>query len=224
MRILLVEDDPIVAAGVEEALVRAGYSVDRCGSAEDALPAVEETGYDLAIVDIGLPGMDGRSFVERLRHDGNRLPIIILSALGELEDRVRGLDGGADDYVSKPFLVPELLARVRALLRRDQGAGRQEIAVGSLRIDLGRRTAEVAGIPVDFTGREWDVLVQLVSASPKVVSKQKLTDSLGAWRNEITPNAIEIYVSRIRAKLQGAEVVVRTIRGLGYRLDPEGRP
>ncbi len=224
MRILLVEDDAIVAAGVEEALTRASYSVDRCVSAEDALLAVAATRYDLAIVDIGLPGMDGRSFVERLRRDGDRLPVIILSALGGLEDRVRGLDGGADDYVAKPFLVPELLARVRALLRREQGAGRQEIVAGALRIDLGRRVAEVAGVPVDFTGREWDVLVQLVAASPKVVSKQKLTDSLGAWRNEITPNAIEIYVSRIRAKLQGAGVVVATIRGLGYRLDLEAAP
>lgn len=219
MRILLVEDDPIVAAGVEEALERATYSVDRCGADEDALLAVGGTQYDLGIVDIGLPGMDGHSFVERLRRNGNRFPVIVLTALGGLEDRVRVLDGGADDYVAKPFLVPELLARVRAQLQRDRGAVRQEISAGSLRIDLGQRTAEIAGELVDFTEREWDVLVQLVTASPKVVSTQKLTDSLGTWRNEI-----EIYVSRIRGKLQGAGVVVHTIRGLGYRLDLEDRP
>lgn len=224
MRILVVEDDEIVASGLAEALRRVDYSVDRCASGEDALVAFGTTEYDLAIVDIGLPGMDGRRLIELVRRRGNPVPVVILTALGGLEDRVRGLDGGADDYMIKPFLMPELLARIRALLRRERSSGQAEIVIGALRIDIGRRVAEMAGVPVDLTGREWDVLVQLATASPKAVTKQKLIDSLGAWGNEISSNAVEIYISRLRTKLQGAGVVVRTIRGLGYRLDDKGRP
>jgi DNA-binding response OmpR family regulator len=221
MRILLVEDDVVVATGVEEALRRESYSIDHCLSAEDALPAIATTGYDLAIVDIGLPGMNGRSFIDRIRRDGNSIPVIILSALDGFDDRVRGLDVGADDYVTKPFSIAELSARIRARLRRDSGEGRQGIVAGALRMHLGLRTADVSGTPIDLTAREWDVLFELAIAAPRIVSKQKLTDSLGGWRSEITSNAVEIYVSRIRAKLHGTGVGVLTVRGLGYRLEEQ---
>ncbi|WP_374487916.1 response regulator [Zoogloea sp.] len=176
------------------------------------------TAYDVAIVDLGLPGMDGLSLIRRMRERGILTPVLILTARDSLEDRVGGLDQGADDYLVKPFLLPEVLARIRALVRRSRAAASLALEVGALRLDVQCRTAQLAGSPLELTGREWAVLEQLVLATPKVVAKRQLVDSLGQWDKEITPNAVEIYVSRLRGKLAGSGLEIATVRGVGYRL------
>ncbi|GMV56474.1 MAG: Mycobacterial persistence regulator MrpA [Betaproteobacteria bacterium] len=219
MRVLLVEDDCLVASGIREGLEKAGYAVDLIGAAEPAESVLALTAYDLAIVDINLPGIDGHELIRRLRRRGIGLPVLIVTARDGLDDRVVGLDIGADDYMTKPFELPELLARMRALIRRSRSAYSSELTVGRLRLDLKRRTADVADRPLDLTGREWDILQELMLASPNVLPKQKMVDSLSQWDKELTSNAIELYVSRLRAKLQNAGVAIRTLRGIGYRLD-----
>ena len=219
MRILLVEDDKMVADGIREGLERAEFSVDHLTAAEPAESALQLTHYDLAIVDIGLPKMNGHELIRRVRRLGIGVPIIILTARDGLDDRVVGLDLGADDYMIKPFQLPELLARARALIRRSHSAVSSHLKAGELSIDMARRTAEVHGTALDLTGREWEILQQLMLASPNVVAKQKLVESLSEWDNELTLNAVEIYVSRLRSKLQDCGVEIRTIRGIGYRLD-----
>jgi two-component system, OmpR family, response regulator len=218
MRILIVEDDIAVATGLLEVLQRAGYSVDHLPRAEPAESVAGMTHYDLAIVDIGLPGMDGYELIRRWRRRRLAIPVLILNAREGVRDRVMGLDIGADDYVLKPFEVPELLARIRALIRRSGSATSSELVAGKVRIDLSRRIAEVNDQALDLTSREWDILQQLVIASPKALSKQKMAESLSRWDNELTSNAVEIYVSRLRTKLRNCGIEIHTIRGLGYRL------
>lgn len=222
MRVLVVEDDASLAAGLVESLERESYQVDHLGAAEPAEGALAHTDYDLAIVDIGLPGMDGLELIRRVRRRGGLTPILILTARDGLDDRVVGLDVGADDYLLKPFLLPELHARVRALIRRSRAAASMVVSVGALGLDLNAHRATLAGESIDLTGREWGVLEQLALARPKVVSKDKLADSLSQWDKEITANAVEIYVSRLRAKLAGSGVSVRTVRGIGYRIEVDG--
>lgn len=219
MRILVVEDDTMVAAGIREGLERAGFSVDHLEAAEPAESALELTHYDVAIVDIGLPRMDGHELIRRLRRRGILLPIMILTARDGIDDRVIGLDLGADDYMVKPFQLPELLARLRALIRRSRSAASSQLEVGKISLDLARRVAFACGNPLELTRREWEILQQLMLASPNVVAKQKMVESLSEWDNELTANAVEIYVSRLRSKLQDCGVEIRTIRGIGYRLD-----
>lgn len=219
MRVLLVEDDAALAAGIVEGLERAGMSVDHLDAAEPAESAFALTAYDLAIVDLGLPGMDGLELIRRVRRRKLPIPILILTARDGLDDRVKGLDIGADDYLVKPFLLPELQARARALIRRGGAATSSTLTIGPLTLDLGLRTASLDGTELELTGREWDVLQHLMLAAPKVLSKKKLMESLGSWDSEISPNAIEIYVSRLRAKLADSGVTIRTVRGIGYRLE-----
>ena len=219
MRVLVVEDDLTLAAGLVEALEREGFQVDHLGAAEPAEGAFGLTAYDLAIVDIGLPGMDGLELIRRVRRRGTLTPILILTARDALDDRVGGLDAGGDDYLLKPFLLPELLARVRALIRRSRAAASLVLKVGELALDVQAHRATLVGEALELTGREWNVLEQLALAVPRVVAKQKLADSLSQWDKEITPNAVEIYVSRLRAKLAGSRVGIRTVRGIGYRLE-----
>jgi DNA-binding response OmpR family regulator len=219
MRILLVEDDTLVAAGLRDGLGRQGLVVDHLTMAEPALSALALTSYDAAIVDIGLPGIDGLELIRRWRRQGLSTPVLILTARDALEDRVTGLDLGADDYLVKPFQLPELLARLRALIRRSRSAASSELVAGQLSLDLTGRRAFARGRELELTGREYEILEQLILASPKVVAKRKLAESLSEWDNELTLNAVELYVSRLRAKLDGTGVVIRTLRGIGYRLD-----
>ena len=218
MRIFLVEDDDDIAGLVGEAFRRRGDNVDALRSAEPASAVLAGTDYDLVILDIGLPGMDGFELLRRLRARSLRVPVLLLTARDAVEDRVRGLNLGADDYLVKPFAVDELLARAQALVRRSHSASSAQLACGSLHMDLGRKECELAGRPVELTTREWCVLEQLMLAAPDVVSKNKLVDSMGRWDREVSGNALEIHVSRLRNKLVGGDVEVRTMRGLGYRL------
>lgn len=221
MRILLVEDDELLPAGLREALGQAGMEMDHLEAAEPALDALAHGVHDLVILDIGLPGMDGLALLRRVRASGNKVPILMLTARDGLQDRVRGLNDGADDYLIKPFLLPELLARVQALIRRSQSAASSRVAAGPLLLDIATHEATLADAPLALTGREWDLLLALMLAMPRVLPKRKLADSLSCWDKEITDNAVEIYVSRVRNKLAGSGVSIRTVRGVGYRMDTE---
>ena len=219
MRLLLVEDDVMVASGMKLGLCDAGYTVDWVGSGERAEQALDKDSFDLAIVDIGLPGMDGLELTRRLRSQGLSMPVLMLTARDALQDRVQGLDLGADDYMVKPFELPELLARLRALLRRSQAATSAVLGFGPLEMDTAHRRVTLSGQPMELGPREWSVLEYLLIQAPKPAAKDKLLQALTGWDKEITLNAIEVYVSRLRGKLEPAGVALRAIRGFGYRLE-----
>lgn len=219
MRILLVEDDAMVAEGLREGLSHAGYTADHVGNAELALDALQREAFDLAVVDLGLPKMSGLDLIRRLRADGATLPILVLTASDALQDCVAGLDAGADDYMVKPFRLPEVLARVRALVRRNHSVTSAVVHWGALTLDSSRHEASLAGVPLELPAREWTLLEALLLKAPNVVSKERLTQSLGGWESGLTPNAVEVYVSRLRSKLETGGVHIRTVRGIGYRID-----
>ena len=228
MRLLLVEDDVMLASGIKLGLVDAGYAVDWVGSAERALEATLRESFDVAIIDIGLPGMNGLTLTQRLRKDGHAMPVLILTARDALTDRVQGLDIGADDYMVKPFELPELLARLRALLRRSQAATSSVLGFGPLEMDTATRQACIrpGGQPLELGPREWTVMEYLLINAPKPANKDKLLQALTGWDKEITPNAIEVYISRLRCKLEPHGIALRSIRGFGYRLElvPDSSP
>lgn len=228
MRLLLVEDDIMVASGIKLGLTEAGYAVDWVGSGERAEEVLQRETFDVAVVDIGLPGMDGLELTRRLRRPemaSHDMPVLILTARDALQDRVQGLDLGADDYMVKPFELPELLARLRALLRRSQAATTAVLSFGPLELDTANRRvgirhdAQGALLPIELGPREWTVLEYLLIHAPKPASKDKLLQALTGWDKEITPNAVEVYVSRLRGKLEPHGVALRSIRGFGYRLE-----
>ena len=224
MRLLLVEDDVMVASGIKLGLTDAGYTVDWVGSAERAEQALDKDSFDAAILDIGLPGADGLELTRRVRQRGLSMPVLILTARDALHDRVQGLDLGADDYMVKPFELPELLARLRALLRRSQAATTAVLSIGALEMDTALRRATLAGQPLELGPREWTVLEYMLLQAPKPAAKDKLLAALTGWDKEITPNAIEVYVSRLRGKLEPAGIRLRAIRGFGYRLECADAP
>jgi two-component system, OmpR family, response regulator len=223
MRLLLVEDDVMLASGIKLGLTGAGYAVDWVGSGERALEAIKAESFDAAIIDLGLPGMDGLQLTQMLRQSGQGLPIVILTARDALHDRVQGLDYGADDYMVKPFELPELLARLRALLRRSQAATSSSISYGPITLDTAMRQAHAqtdqGAAPIDLGPREWTVLEYLMLQAPKPAAKDKILAALTGWDKEITANAVEVYVSRLRGKLDPFGVALRSIRGFGYRLE-----
>jgi DNA-binding response OmpR family regulator len=209
----------MVANGIKEALSCTGYTADHVNSAEVAERVLRTEKFDLAIVDLGLPQADGHELIRRARRAGHDLPILILTARDSLEDCVGGLDTGADDFMTKPFRLPELIARVRALIRRHHSVTSSRFNYGELEMDNASHTARLKGKELELPGREWSLLETLLMASPSVVSKDKLVQSLGGWDSDLTPNAVEVYVSRLRAKLSPAGIQIRTVRGIGYRLD-----
>ena len=219
MRILVVEDDSLVASSIKQWLVHAGYTVDLAASAEAAEISLGAEAFDLAVVDIGLPRIDGLTLIRRLRSQGNPLPVLVLSARGSMEDTISGLDIGADDKMAKPFRLPELSARVRALIRRTHLIADACLRHGVLTLDTARRTASIADQTLDLTRREWAILETLLMASPNVVSKDRLMHSLAGWDKDITPNAVEVHISRLRNKLAEGSIEIRTVRGIGYRID-----
>ncbi len=226
MRLLLVEDDLMVASGIKLGLTDAGYAVDWVGSGERAEEVLRTETFDAAIIDIGLPRMDGLDLTRRLRRPdmaSAAMPVLILTARDGLNDRVRGLDLGADDYMIKPFELPELLARLRALLRRSQAATSSVLSFGPLELDTATRRAGIRHddqfTPIELGPREWTVMEYLLLNAPKPASKDKLLQALTGWDKEITPNAVEVYISRLRGKLEPHGVALRSIRGFGYRLE-----
>jgi len=218
-RILLVEDDEALARGLVAILRGEGYSVDPAHDGESALAMARDEPYAVVMLDINLPGMSGFDVLKTLRARGCHAPILVLTARDSLDDRVRGLDFGADDYLLKPFEPPELSARLRALLRRSAADPSPVIRVGNLEIDRSRRVIRVAGEPVDLRRREWVVLERLVVRVGKVVSKERLAAEVFGFDDIVAPNAIEVYIARLRRKLGPHGPTIRTMRGLGYVME-----
>jgi len=219
MRILLAEDDEILADGITTVLRQAGYACDHVASGRDADHALDTVAFDLLILDLGLPHGDGLDVLRRLRARKQLLPVLIVTARDRLEDRVTGLDLGADDYLTKPFDLPELEARVRALLRRGRGAQGVEVTYGPISFDTVGRRVIADGQPVDLSARELAVLEVLLQKAGAVVSKEQLIEHMYGWDEEVSHNAMEVNVHRLRKKLEPVGVQIRALRGLGYMLE-----
>lgn len=220
MRLLLVEDNAQLAELVQEGLTRQGFAIDRCGSLKDALAARTAATYDLILLDLGLPDGDGMNLVRQLRQANDSIPILILTARGGLNDRLIGLDGGADDYLVKPFEIPELAARCRALLRRPGASLGVVLQLGNVALDSTTRTVTVSEQRIDAPPREVALLEQLLRRAEQVVRRTQLEEALYSFGEEVTPNALESTVSRLRKRLTaaGANIVVRTAHGIGYAI------
>ena len=218
VRILVVEDDFLVADAIRRGLSMAGFAVDCASAAEQAANALAAEHFDLMLLDIALPGIDGLTFLRRLRNSGTHVPVMILTARETLATKVEALDLGADDFLVKPFEQSELAARCRALIRRFHLNSSGQLTLGRIRVDVSGRQLFVDGEPLELTGREWLILECLALNSGRIVTKERLQQAVAGWDEAITPNAVEVHVSRVRAKL-GDAVVLRAVRGLGYRLD-----
>jgi two-component system, OmpR family, response regulator len=219
MKILVVEDDAVLAAALTRALGQAAYAVDLVEDGEAANRALGANTYDLVVLDIALPGLDGMSVLRRLRDRRSHVPVLILTARDTLEDRVTGLDLGADDYMTKPFDLPEFEARVRALIRRGHYNAGTSMTHGLLRFDTAARRLFHEDQPVDLSVRELAVIELLLSRQGRVVSKEQMIDHMFGFGDDVGSNAIEVYVHRVRKKLEPFGVDIRTVRGMGYLLD-----
>lgn len=221
MRVLLVEDDVVLADGISRVLRGYGMAVDVVHNGLDADAMLQRSDAAVAVVDIGVPGIDGFEIVRRLRARGSALPVLLLTARDAIQDRVFGLETGADDYLVKPFATPELVARLKALSRRGRQREDSELKLAGLTLDIFSRRAYAQGQPLELSVREWAVLEYLVRNVSRVVSKQQIIDAIISWDQELTLNAVEVYISRIRAKIANTGVTIRTIRGFGYLLEVE---
>jgi two-component system response regulator PhoP len=219
MRLLLIEDDAVVRLGLKHQLEADGYRVDQAADGEDGLFQAREYPLDLVIVDLGLPKMNGMNVVQALRAEGRTLPILILTARGSWQDKVQGLEAGADDYLVKPFEYPELAARVKALLRRSLKATSDVLKLGALEIDFSAQTARFNEAVLELTTFEYRVLAYLVRERARVVSKQELSDYLYPHDEDRDSNVLEVLVGRLRRKLDpdGTLMPIETLRGRGYR-------
>src|SRR4051812_26480659 len=219
VRILLVEDDPLLSDSTARALSSQGWVVDCTDRGEPVAVSVRQDPYDLLILDIGLAGMDGFETLRRVRGQGSDLPVLMLTARDAVEDRVRGLEGGADDYLVKPFALSELIARARALVRRSQARLSNELRLAGLRMDLEARRAWLGDDPLALSAREWEVLNFMMTRIGKVIAKEQIASASNGWDQSTSDNAIEVCISRLRAKLEPAGIQIRTVRGFGYLLE-----
>ena len=217
MRLLLAEDDPILGDGVAAGLRHAGYNVDWLQDGREVAATLESEEFDLLILDLNLPGLPGLQVLEALRARGDRLPVIIMTARDAVSDRITGLDTGADDYLVKPFDLDELLARIRALLRRQHGRARPELVNGNLRLDPAARTVTLDREPVSLGRREFALLLILLENVGKVVPRGRIESSLYAWDEPVESNSLDVHIHNLRRKL-GADRI-RTVRGVGYTID-----
>ncbi len=219
MRLLVVEDNETLAQGLTAVLKGAGYAVDLVTDGQSAEAALAAAAYDLVVLDLTLPDMDGLEVLRDLRQRRQDCAVLVLTARGALDDRVKGLDLGADDYMTKPFEVPELEARVRVLLRRRAGLRSSNLDYGALSLDLSARQVSLDGERIELPARELNVLEALFLRAEQVVSKQQIIESLADFDDDISENAVEQYVSRLRKRLEPSGLKIRTARGLGYILE-----
>jgi two-component system OmpR family response regulator/two-component system response regulator QseB len=216
MRILLVEDDPLLGDGIQAGLKQAGFGVDWSRDGLAAWHALSAESYAAVVLDLGLPRLSGLELLRRLRAAGNRVPVLILTARDRVEDRITGLDSGADDYLTKPFDLHELAARLRALVRRSHGQAAPRLSVGPVEIDPAARSASFEGRPVELSAREFALLQALALNAGRVLSRAQLEQALYGWGEEVGSNAIEVHIHHLRRKLSAE--LIRTVRGVGYTL------
>jgi two-component system, OmpR family, response regulator len=220
MRILIAEDDQVLADGLLRSLRASGAAVDHVADGSQADAALmTNTEFDLLILDLGLPKMHGLDVLKRLRSRGSKIPVLILTAADGVDQRVKGLDEGADDYMAKPFALTELEARVRALSRRGMGASSATVKHGPLTYDQTGRVASIDGKMIDLSARELGLLEVLLQRSGRLVSKDQLVERLCEWGEEVSNNAIEVYIHRLRKKIEKGPIRIATVRGLGYCLE-----
>ena len=219
MRILIAEDDPVLADGLSRSLRAGGYAVDVVSDGDAADTALSAQSFDLLILDLGLPRLSGLEVLRRLRARQAKTPVLILTAADSVEQRVKGLDLGADDYMAKPFALSELEARARALMRRAMGGAQALLRHGPLAFDQVGRVASLNDKPLELSGRELGLLEILLSRPGRLVSKEQLVDHLCEWGEEVSNNAIEVYVHRLRRKIEPGGIRIVTVRGLGYCLE-----
>lgn len=220
MRVLLIEDDPLLGDALQAGLRGNGFAVEWLRDGEAGLAALAADRFDAVVLDLGLPRLDGRRLLERRRAEGDRTPVLVLTARDALEDRVAGLDSGADDYVVKPVAIAELAARLRALVRRASGIARGQLEVGPLTVDPAARAVAWRGEPVELAPREFDVLLALTLRAGRVVTREQIESALYEWDRGIESNAIEVHVHHLRRKL--APELIRTVRGVGYMMPADG--
>jgi DNA-binding response OmpR family regulator len=224
MRVLLVEDDPALSLGVARALEREGWGVDVLVDGEQAMAGPLVGQFDLAVLDLGLPRRDGMEVLRHWRSRGARLPVLLLTARDELADRVQGLDAGADDYLVKPFDLPELVARLRALKRRAEGRTGETLSLGDLRLDLAQRELTFRGERVRVSPREMALTELLLGKAGRVVPKESIVATLSSWESDFSENSVEVYVHRLRKRFADLGVVIRTVRGFGYVMEVAADP
>ncbi|OZG71031.1 DNA-binding response regulator [Hahella sp. CCB-MM4] len=217
MRILLVEDDELLADGIKTSLSLKSNAVDWVESGEAALHAVQVSMFDIIILDLGLPGIDGLTVLRKLRSDGNQTPVLILSARDQIQDRVKGLDSGADDYLLKPFDVSELQARLRALTRRSSGHRHPDININDIRILPSSYQVFKGDDEIKLSRREYAILHELASHRGRVLSREQLEDLIYGWSDEVSSNTMEVHIHNLRKKL-GSQLI-KTVRGLGYTIE-----
>jgi len=219
VRILLVEDDVMLADAVTRALTQAGHTVDSVRNGLEADRALATSSFELVVLDVGLPQLDGFEVLRRLRQRRSAVPVLMLTVRDGIEDRITGLDLGADDYLTKPFHLSELEARVRALIRRAHATASSDLVHGRLRLDMAGRRLYCDEQPLELSLRELSVLELLLLKEGRVVTKQQIVDHLYGWEESSTTNAVEVFVYRLRRKLEVSGVDIRTVRGMGYLIE-----
>lgn len=217
MRVLLIEDDPDLGAGIRSSLREEGYTLDWLKDGESAVHALREEGFDLVVLDLGLPRLDGIQVLRQSRANGLTTPVLILTARDDTEDRVAGLDAGADDYLVKPFDIKELKARLRALLRRRNGPSQLQLEGGGILLDPATRRVTFDGQPINLTPREYQLLHELLANPGKIFSRDRLMGLLYGWDEGVESNTLEVHIYNLRKKLRAD--LIRTVRGIGYRLE-----
>ena len=223
MRVLLAEDDAAIAAALRDSLLDGGYAVDHVGDGLSAANALRNESYDLLVLDIGLPRLDGMQVLRQARARGAGLPVMVVTARDGVSERIRALDDGADDYLVKPFVLAEFLARTRALIRRRTSGGIPETAFGRLNVNLDARRVRLGTQAIDLTAREFALFEALYIRQQRVVSRRQLIEAICNWEQDLTDNGLDISIHRLRRKLHDSGVRIRTIRGLGYLLEEDVR-